>query len=78
MAIINKGLSKDAQYEFDDSFVGKSDTLYQGTIFIPIASDLFAGSAGSGNTYTSNEAVQIEAIQESKIRRASYINAGDL
>lgn len=78
MAIINKGLSKDAQYEFDDSFVGKSDTLYQGTIFIPIASDLFAGSAGSGNTYTSNEAAQIEAIQESKIRRASYINAGDL
>ena len=85
IAIMNKGRSKEDQIEYDaESFfnfggaLGDYDKIYQGTIFIPISNDIFAGIAGSGKNITSVEALNLEAEQQQEQRISTYKNPGVL
>ena len=44
--------------------IGDYDSVYQGTIFIPISNDVFLGIAGSGQNVTSTEANQLFEAQQ--------------
>lgn len=86
IAIMNQGRNKEDRVEYDaksffnfGGLLGDYDTVYQGTIFIPISNDVFAGIAGSGNTITSTEANALEAKQQQHQRvSATYRNPGQL
>ena len=87
ISIMNQGRSKEDRVEYDaKSFLnfgglfGDYDTIYQGTIFIPISNNAFAGIAGSGsdNTITDAQALELEAIQQQHERIQTYKNPGQL
>lgn len=86
IAIMNHGRSKEDRVEYDaksffnfGGLLGDYDTVYQGTIFIPMSNDVFLGIAGSGNTITSTEANDLEAKQQQHERvSATYNNPGQL
>lgn len=86
IAIMNQGRSKEDKIEYDaESFfnfgglLGDYDSIYQGTVFIPISNDVFLGIAGSGQTITSTEANALEAKQQQHQRvSATYKNPGQL
>jgi hypothetical protein len=71
ISVMNKGRSKEDKIEYDaESFlnfgglIGDYDSVYQGTIFIPISNDVFLGIAGSGQNVTSTEANQLFEAQQ--------------
>ena len=86
ISIMNKGRSKEDRIDYDPKsffnfggLLGDYDSIYQGTIFIPISNDVFLGIAGSGKTIDSEEALQLEALQQQHNRvSATYKNPGQL
>lgn len=86
ISIMNKGRSKEDRIDYDPKsffnfggLLGDYDSIYQGTIFIPMSNDVFLGIAGSGKTVDSEEAEQLEAIQQQHNRvSATYRNPGQL
>ena len=86
LSIMNRGRSKEDRIEYDaknffnfGGLLGDYDNVYEGTIFIPISNDVFLGVAGSGNTITSTEANDLEALQQQKQKvSTNYINPGQL
>lgn len=86
IAIMNRGRSKEDRVEYDaknffnfGGLLGDYDTVYQGTIFIPMSNDVFLGIAGSGKTINSTEANDLEAKQQQHERvSATYNNPGQL
>ena len=86
ISIMNKGRSKEDKIDYDPKsffnfggLLGDYDSIYQGTIFIPISNDVFLGIAGSGKTVDSEEALQLEALQQQHNRvSATYKNPGQL
>ena len=84
--IMNQGRSKEDRIEYDaQSFfnfgglLGDYDSIYQGTIFIPMSNDVFLGIAGSGKSITSTEANDLEAKQQQHKRvNVTYKNPGQL
>lgn len=84
--IMNQGRSKEDRIEYDaknffnfGGLLGDYDSVYQGTIFIPMSNDIFLGIAGSGNTITSTDANNLEAKQQQQRRvSATYVNPGQL
>lgn len=85
IAIMNKGRSKEDQIEYDPKnffnfggLLGDYDSVYQGTIFIPIISDIFSGIAGSGKNITYGEAIDLEAKKQQEQRISTYKNPGIL
>ena len=84
--IMNKGRSEDDRIEYDsESFfnfgglLGDYDSVYQGTIFIPMSNDAFLGVAGSGKNLTTEEAEWLDAKQQQHQRvSATYKNPGQL
>lgn len=85
LAIMNKGRSEKDRIEYDPrgffnfrSNSGNYDSMYQGTVFIPISNDVFLGIAGSGETIDSNDANWLEAKQQQQRRTSTYINPGQL
>ena len=86
IAIMNHGRSKEDRVEYDaknffnfGGLLGDYDTVYQGTIFIPMSNDVFLGIAGSGKTINSTEANDLEAKQQQHERvSATYNNPGQL
>lgn len=84
--IMNEGRSKEDKITYDaknffnfGGILGDYDTVYQGTIFIPISNDVFLGIAGSGKTVTTEEANDLLAAQQQKQRvSATYKNPGQL
>ena len=86
IAIMNHGPSKEDRVEYDaknffnfGGLLGDYDTVYQGTIFIPMSNDVFLGIAGSGKTINSTEANDLEAKQQQHERvSATYNNRGQL
>lgn len=85
ISIMNIGRDKSDRVEYDSkSFfnfggrLGDYDTVYQGTIFIPMSNDVFLGIAGSGNNIESDEANELEAQQQQKQRVSTYKNPGQL
>ena len=86
ITIMNHGRSKEDRVEYDaknffnfGGLLGDYDTVYQGTIFIPMSNDVFLGIAGSGKTINSTEANDLEAKQQQHERvSATYNNPGQL
>ena len=86
ITIMNQGRSKEDKVEYDaksffnfGGLLGDYDSVYQGTVFIPISNDVFLGIAGSGQTITSTEANALEAKQQQHQRvSATYKNPGQL
>lgn len=88
ISIMNQGRSKEDRIEYDaksffnfGGLLGDYDSVYQGTVFIPMSNDVFLGIAGSGSSETVNpvEANQLEAIQQQHNRvSATYQNPGQL
>lgn len=86
ISIMNKGRSKEDRVEYDPKsffnfggLLGDYDSVYQGTIFIPMSNDVFLGIAGSGKNIDSEEASQLEALQQQQHRvSATYKNPGQL
>lgn len=86
ISIMNQGRSKEDRVEYDSKsffnfggLLGDYDSVYQGTVFIPISNDVFLGIAGSGQTITSTEANALEAKQQQHQRvSATYKNPGQL
>ena len=86
ISVMNHGRSKEDKIEYDPKsifnfggLIGDYDSVYQGTIFVPISNDVFLGIAGSGQTITSTEANQLYAEQQQKERvSATYKNPGQL
>ena len=86
LSVMNYGRSKEDRIEYDaksffnfGGLLGEYDSVYQGTIFIPMSNDVFLGIVGSGNTITSNDANNLEAKQQQKQRvSATYVNPGQL
>lgn len=86
ISIMNKGRTKDDTIEYDEKsffnfggLLGDYDSVYQGTVFIPMSNDVFLGVAGSGKTVNSTEANQLEAQQQQHQRvSATYKNPGQL
>lgn len=86
LSIMNRGRSKEDTIKYDaksffnfGGLLGDYDSVYQGTIFIPISNDVFLGIAGSGKRITSNDANILEAEQQQKERvSATYKNPGQL
>lgn len=86
ISIMNQGRSKEDKIEYDaksffnfGGLLGDYDSVYQGTVFIPISNDVFLGIAGSGQTITSTEANALEAKQQQHQRvSATYKNPGQL
>lgn len=84
--IMNKGRSEDDRIEYDsESFfnfgglLGDYDSVYQGTIFIPMSNDAFLGVAGSGKNLTTEEAEWLDAKQQQHQRvSVTYKNPGQL
>lgn len=86
LSVMNYGRSKEDRVEYDaknffnfGGLLGEYDSVYQGTIFIPMSNDIFLGIVGSGNTITSNDANNLEAKQQQQQRvSATYVNPGQL
>jgi hypothetical protein len=81
MSIINKGRSKEDRIDFDeDNWYDWNghNTMYQGTIFIPMSNNVFNGIAGSGNEVTPQGALDLEATQQQSQRVSTYQNPGKL
>jgi hypothetical protein len=64
ISIMNYGRNKEDRIEYDaknffnfGGLLGDYDSVYQGTIFIPMSNDVFLGIAGSGKTIDSDEAL---------------------
>ncbi len=84
--IMNQGRSKEDKVEYDPKnffnfggLLGDYDTVYQGTIFIPMSNDIFLGIAGSGKDIKSNEALDLYEKQQQKEKvNATYKNPGQL
>lgn len=87
--ILNKGRSDADKIDFDAKsgwdklgwFLDDHDSLYQGTIFIPVNNDHFTATSGFGNYPSTSEAATIEANQQalerSKLAQNSYNNPGN-
>ena len=80
--ILNKGRSEKDRVNFDseswaDSIFGtKHDSLYEGTIYIPIRTNAFTGMIGGGQYPTTETAEEIEALIQQKERTRGYIDPG--
>lgn len=86
ISIMNHGRNKEDKIEYDaksffnfGGLLGDYDSVYQGTVFIPISNNVFSGIAGSGETITPEEANLLEAKQQQYERvSATYKNPGQL
>lgn len=86
ISIMNHGRNKEDKIEYDaksffnfGGLLGDYDSVYQGTVFIPISNNVFSGIAGSGKTITPDEVNLLEAKQQQYERvNATYKNPGQL
>lgn len=89
LSMLNKERSEANRLDFDAKsgwdklgwFLDDHDSLYQGTIFIPVNNDYFTATSGFGNYPNPNEAATIEANQQalerSKMAQSTYNNPGN-
>lgn len=82
MRIINKGRSDkdragfDSESWWDSIFGGDHDSMYEGTIYIPIRTNAFSGMIGGGQYPDVHEAEEIEALIQQKERTKGYVDPG--
>jgi hypothetical protein len=82
LSILNKGRSEKDRIDFDskswaDSIFGtKHDSLFEGTIYIPIRTNAFTGMIGGGNYPDAETAAEVEALVQQKERTRGYVDPG--
>ena len=80
--ILNKGRNEKDRISFDskswaDSIFNTShDSLYEGTVYIPIRTNAFAGMIGGGEYPTTAVAEEVEALIQQKERTRGYVDPG--
>lgn len=80
--VLNKGRKEGTLLEYDQNdkwsiFEGSYNSMYRGTIFIPMNTDYFTATSTAGNPVTPIQANQIEATQQAMERSKGYINPGN-
>ena len=82
LSILNKGRNEKDRIDFDskswaDSLFGtKHDSLFEGTIYIPIRTNAFTGMIGGGEYPEVGTAAEIEALEQQKARTRGYVDPG--
>lgn len=82
LSILNKGRNEKDRIDFDskswaDSIFGTDhDSLYEGTIYIPVRTNAFAGMIGGGEYPTTSVAEEVEALIQQKERTRGYVDPG--
>lgn len=82
MSILNKGRNEKDRLDFDskswaDSIFGTDhDSLYEGTIYIPIRTNAFTGMIGGGEYPEVGTAAEVEALIQQKERTRGYVDPG--
>lgn len=82
MNILNKGRNEKDRLDFDskswaDSIFGTDhDSLFEGTIYIPIRTNAFTGMIGGGQYPDTETAAEIEALVQQKERTRGYVDPG--
>ena len=82
MSILNKGRSEKDRIDFDseslwDSIFGTShNSIYEGTIYIPVRTNAFTGMIGGGQYPDTETAAEIEALVQQKERVQGYVDPG--
>lgn len=82
MSILNKGRNEKDRLDFDsksfaDSIFGtKHNSLYEGTIYIPVRTNAFTGMIGGGNYPDTQTAAEVEALVQQKERTRGYVDPG--
>jgi hypothetical protein len=82
MNILNKGRSEKDRLDFDskswaDSIFGTDhDSVFEGTIYIPIRTNAFTGMIGGGQYPDTETAAEIEALVQQKERTRGYVDPG--
>ena len=82
MNVLNKGRNEKDRLDFDskswaDSIFGTDhDSIFEGTIYIPIRTNAFTGMIGGGQYPDTETAEQIEALVQQKERTRGYVDPG--
>lgn len=82
LSILNKGRNEKDRIDFDseswaDSIFGtKHNSLYEGTIYIPIRTNAFTGMIGGGQYPTTETAEEVEALIQQQERTRGYVDPG--
>ena len=82
MSILNKGRSEKDRIDFDskswaDSIFGTDhDSIYEGTIYIPVRTNAFTGMIGGGQYPNTAAAAKVEALVQQKERTRGYVDPG--
>ena len=82
LSILNKGRNEKDRINFDseswaDSIFGTDhDSVYEGTIYIPVRTNAFSGMIGGGEYPTTAVAEEVEALIQQKERTRGYVDPG--
>lgn len=82
LSVLNKGRNEKDRIDFDskswaDSLFGTDhDSLYEGTIYIPVRTNAFTGMIGGGEYPSTAVAAEVEALIQQKERTRGYVDPG--
>lgn len=82
LSILNKGRNEKDRIDFDskswaDAIFGTDhDSIYEGTIYIPVRTNAFTGMIGGGQYPDTQTAAEVEALIQQKERTRGYIDPG--
>ena len=82
MRVINAGKSEKDRIDFDSKgfwdFLpfAEHDSLFEGTVYIPIRTNPFTGMMGGGQYPTAEEAAEVEALVQQQERTRGYVDPG--
>lgn len=82
LSILNKGRNEKDRINFDskswaDAIFGTDhDSIYEGTIYIPVRTNAFTGMIGGGQYPDTQTAAEVEALIQQKERTRGYVDPG--
>lgn len=82
LSILNKNRNEKDRIDFDseswmDSIFGTDhDSIYEGTIYIPVRTNAFMGMIGGGQYPDTETAAEVEALVQQKERTRGYVDPG--
>lgn len=82
LSILNKDRNEKDRIDFDseswmDSIFGTDhDSIYEGTIYIPVRTNAFTGMIGGGQYPDTETAAEVEALVQQKERTRGYVDPG--
>lgn len=85
LSILNQNRGDKDKIDFDErgffnwkDSSGNYDALYEGTIFIPLSTNIISGFGGSGHDLTPEQAKDLYEKQQQKDRVQTYVKAAEL